>query len=88
MKKLASLAAFVSLLALAAGPASARMMRCSGANMVKLDTMISSMQDGPIKSAMDQELVLARAEMEKGAVIRACLHMRKAQKLGPKNSGI
>jgi hypothetical protein len=88
MKKPASFAAFVSLLAWAAAPVSARTMRCSGPNMAKLDTMISSMQDGPKKSAMGEEMVLARAEMEKGQVLRACLHMRKAQKLGTKNLGM
>jgi hypothetical protein len=31
---------------------------------------------------MGEEMVLARAEMEKGQVLRTCLHMRKAQKLG------
>jgi hypothetical protein len=46
------------------------------------------MQDGPKKSAMGEEMVLARAEMEKGQVLRACLHMRKAQKLGTKNLGM
>jgi len=56
--------------------------------MAKLDTMISSMQDGPKKSAMGEEMVLARAEMEKGHVLRACLHMRKAQKLSTKNLGM
>ena len=88
MKNLASFAAFLSLLALAAAPVSARMMRCSGPNMAKLDTMISSMQDGPIKSATSQEMELARAQMDKGDVLRACLHMRKAQKLSAKSLGI
>ncbi len=88
MKKLASFAAFLFLWAWAAAPVSARMMRCSGPDMATLDTTISSMQDGPIKSAMGNEMVIARAEMEKGDVIRACLHMRKAQKLGRKNAGM
>ena len=88
MKKLASFAAFLSLLAWAAAPVSARTMRCSGPNMAKLDTMISSMQDGPKKSAMGEEMVLARAEMEKGHVLRACLHIRKAEKLSTKNLGM
>jgi hypothetical protein len=88
MKKVALFVAFLSLFAWATAPVSARMMRCSGANMAKLDTMISSMQDGPKKSAMGEEMVLARAEMEKGQVLRACLHMRKAQKLGTKNLGM
>jgi hypothetical protein len=56
--------------------------------MAKLDTIIRSMQDGPKKSAMGEEIVLARADMEKGRVLRACLHMRKAQKLSTKNLGM
>ena len=56
--------------------------------MAKLNTMISSMQDGSKKSAMGEEMALARAEMEKGKVLRACLHMRRAQKIGTKNLGM
>ena len=88
MMKLMSFAAFLFLLAYAAAPVSAKMMTCSGANMNKLETIIGNMQDGPIKSSMSQEMELARAEMEKGDVLRACLHMRKAHKLGAKSLGI
>ena len=49
--------------------------------MAKLGTMIGTMQDGTIKMAMSEEMTLANAEMNKGHVVRACLHMRKAQKL-------
>jgi hypothetical protein len=66
----------------AAGPVSAAMMSCSGENMTKTSTAMTTMQDSPNKRVMDKEMGMANAEMSKGNMRAACSHYIKAQKMG------
>src|SRR5712664_2436725 len=50
----------------AAGPASAAMMSCSGENMTKTSTAMTTMQEGPNKIAMGKAMGIANTEMSKG----------------------
>jgi hypothetical protein len=70
----------------AASPASAAMMSCSGENMTKTSTAMTTMQDSPNKRAMDKEMGMANAEMSKGNMRGACSHYMKAQKMGAMKS--
>lgn len=75
-------AAAAIALVLAAGPASAAMMSCSGENMTKTTTAMVTMQDGPNSRAMDKETGMANTEMSKGNMRGACLHYMTAQMAG------
>ncbi|SDT51390.1 hypothetical protein [Bradyrhizobium canariense] len=79
MKKVLIIAAMFS--ALACAPASAAMMACTGDNMTKTTTMMSSMADGPTKMGMGKEMGMANAEMSKGNMRGGCMHYMKAQKM-------
>jgi hypothetical protein len=72
---------------LATGPASAAMMSCSGDNMTKTSTAMTTMQDGPNKTAVGKEMGMANTEMSKGNMKAACMHYMKAQKMGATKSG-
>ena len=50
--------------ALATGPASAAMMSCSGENMTKTSNAMTTMQDGPNKTAMGKEMGMANTGNE------------------------
>jgi hypothetical protein len=67
--------------ALATGPASAKMMACTGENMAKMSMMMTTMPDSPGKMAMNKEVGMANMEMSKGNMRGACTHMMKAQKM-------
>jgi hypothetical protein len=64
------------------GPASAKMMGCSGDNMSKTSTMMMSMPDSPNKMAMNKEMGMANMEASKGNSRGACMHYMRAQKMG------
>ncbi len=68
--------------ALAFTPASAAMMACTGENMTKTGTMMMGMPDGPGKTGMGKEMGMANMEMSKGNMRGACMHYKKAQKMG------
>jgi hypothetical protein len=86
MKQLA-LAALALAVGLAAAPASAAMMACTGENMAKSVGMGASMQDGPAKMGMMKEVGMANMAMSKGNMKGACMHYMKAQKMGMMKSG-
>jgi hypothetical protein len=67
---------------IAAGPASAAMMACTGENMTKTSTMMMGMHDGAAKTGMGKEMGMANTEMSKGNMKDACMHYMKAQKMG------
>jgi hypothetical protein len=67
--------------ALAFTPASAATMACTGENMAKTTTMMTSMPEGPGKMAMGKEMGMANTEMSKGNMRDACMHYMKAQKM-------
>ena len=74
--------------ALAVAPASAKMMACSGENMAKTTTMMTTMADGPGKMGMSKEIGMANADMSKGNMRGACMHYMKAQQMGAMKSGM
>jgi hypothetical protein len=80
MKKILTIAAMFSALALT--PASAKMMSCSGENMMKSSAGMGSMMEGPAKWGMNKELAAANMDMSKGNMRGACMHYMKAQKMG------
>jgi hypothetical protein len=80
MKKF-MLCAVLLPIGLSAAPASAEMMKCSGDNMAKTNTMMMTMQDGPAKMGMGKEMGMANTEMSKGNMRAACMHYMKAQKM-------
>ncbi len=79
MKKILITAAVFSGLALS--PASAAMMACSSDNMMKSNTMMMTMADGPMKMGMSKEMGMANMDMSKGNMKGACMHYMKAQKM-------
>jgi hypothetical protein len=89
MKKLLVAAAMLS--AVAVGPASAKMMGCSGDGMMKMNNMASAMADGEQKIMMNKEIGMANDAMSKGDMRGCNMHMMKAEKMSmtkPKNSGM
>ena len=85
MKYLVSAALLVTF----AAPASAGMMKCSGDNMAKSNTMMQTMPDGPGKMGMGKEMGMANMEMSQGNMRGACMHYMKAQQIGAmKSDGI
>jgi hypothetical protein len=80
MKYAFAVAALAAMIA--AGPASAAMMACTGENMTKTSTMMMGMQDGAAKTGMGKEMGMANTEMSKGNMKGACMHYMKAQKMG------
>ncbi len=75
------LIAAAMLSAFALSPASAAMMACTGDNMAKTGTMMSTMADGPGKMGMTKEMGMANMEMSKGNMRGGCMHYMKAQKM-------
>jgi hypothetical protein len=67
--------------ALAFTPASAATMACTGENLAKATTMMTSMPEGPGKMAMGKEMGMANTAMSKGNMRGACMHYMKAQKM-------
>jgi hypothetical protein len=68
------------LSAFALSPASAAMMACTGDNMMKSTTMMSTMPETPGKMAANKEIGMANADMSNGRMKSACMHYMKAQK--------
>jgi hypothetical protein len=75
------LIAAAMLSALAFSPASAAMMACTGDNMTKTGTMISTMAEGPAKMGTVKEMGMANTAMSTGKMRSACMHYMKAQKM-------
>ncbi len=69
--KLTSIAAAVTILACAGGPASAKSMTCLGVDMSVVTTMIGTMADGPHKWEMYRSLAAINAAMA-GEGTRGC----------------
>lgn len=76
------LATAATFAVLAAGPASAAMMKCSSENMAKSVAAGGAMADGPGKMAMMKEMSNANMAMSKGDMRGACKSYMRAQKMG------
>ena len=71
MKYAIILAAVMATSAFAVGPASSKMMMCSGEHLSKMTTMMSGMSDSPQKSEMYKHLGMLNTAMAKDGM-RGC----------------
>lgn len=71
-----TLIAAAMLTAFAFSPASAKMMACTSANMMKSAAMME-----PGQTAANKEMGMANTDMSKGKMRSACMHYMKAQKM-------
>ena len=68
---------------LAVAPASAaKMAGCSGENMMKTESMIDTMADGPNRAMGQQEIAMAQAAMLDGKMGACAMHLTKAMHVG------
>ena len=70
------LVAAAMLSALAVSPASAAMLKCTTANMMKSASMMA-----PGQSAANKEMAMANTDMSNAKMGSACKHYMKAQKM-------
>ena len=77
MKTLLTAAAF---LAFALSPASAAMMACTSANLMKSTAMMSGPADTPGKVAANKEMAMANTDMSNGKMKSGCMHYMMSQK--------
>jgi hypothetical protein len=61
--------------AFAVSPASAEMMKCTSANMMKSAGMMA-----PYQNASNKEMAMANADLSNGKMRSACMHYMKSQK--------
>jgi hypothetical protein len=76
-------AALVTVVTMAAAPASAKskMMGCSEASMAKADGMMMKMPDGENKTMAMQEMTSAKSSMSQKDMAGCSMHMNKAMKM-------
>jgi hypothetical protein len=74
-----------ALLGVAAAPASAEMMKCTGENIGKMTSMSSA--DTPAQMGMNKEISMANMEMSKGNMRGACMHYMRAQRMKTMDAG-
>ena len=70
----------VALVAFAVSPASAAMMACTSANMMKSAATMTGTADTPAKMGMNKEMAMANTDMSNGKMKSACVHYMKSQK--------
>jgi hypothetical protein len=72
-------AAAMAAVILAVAPASAaKMGGCSGDNMMKTETAVEAMADGPDKSMGQKEIMMAQTAMLDGKMGACVMHMQHA----------
>ena len=81
MKYAIILAAAIATSAFALGPASSKMMMCSGEHLSKMTTMVGVMPDGPHKSEMHKHLEMVNTAMAKDGM-RGCEMMMRTMMRG------
>jgi hypothetical protein len=77
------LIAAAMLSALALTPASAAMMACTSANMMKSASMMA-----PGDNGANKEMAMANMDMSNGKMRSACMHYMNAQKMSMMKSGM
>ncbi len=75
-------AAAFTVFALAAVPASAASMSCSGANLAKAESMVDMMADGPDRMAAFHEISAAQDDLLAGKMKSCAMHVGKVMKMG------
>jgi len=82
INKLLGAAATVAVM-LAAGPASAaKMGGCSGENLMKTESMLEVMADGPNRITGQKEVAMAQTAMLDGKMGVCAMHLSKAMHVG------
>ncbi len=73
---------------LAVSPASAaKMMTCAGDGPMKMNTMVTGMQPGPAKWAMQKQVAMANTSMSKGDMRGCNKAMMTGQRMAMKKKG-
>ena len=68
---------------LAVAPASAaKMGGCSGENLMKTESMIDNMADGPDRITSQKEIAMAQTAMLDGKMGACAVHLNKAMHMG------
>jgi hypothetical protein len=78
-------AAAMTAVILAMAPASAAKMSiggCGGENMMKTESMIEGMADGPNRAMAQKEVAMAQTAMLDGKMRPCAMHLRKAMQAG------
>ena len=88
MKILIAAAIAAAAAAVTCSPASAAMMACTSANMMKSMNDGGAMMDSPGKMAMMKEMAMANTQMSKGDMKGACKSYMRAQKMSMMKSSM
>ena len=68
---------------LAVAPASAaKLAGCSGENMMKTESMVEAMADGPDRLTSQKEIAMAQTAMLDGKMGACAMHLGKAMHMG------
>jgi hypothetical protein len=79
-------AAAMAAVVLAVAPASAaKLGDCGGENMMKTESMIEGMADGPDKITSQKEIAMAQTAMLDGKMGACAVHLSKAMHVGTMN---
>jgi hypothetical protein len=82
IKKLLGAATMAAVILAVAPASAAKMAGCSGENMMKTETMIDAMADGPNRAMGQQEIAMAQAAMLDGKMGACAIHLSKAMHVG------
>lgn len=70
----------LSVLAVAAAPASAASMKCNAADTAKVTALVPTLTDGPNKSTANKEMAATNTAMSKGDTRGCTMHLNMAAK--------
>jgi hypothetical protein len=82
IKKLLGAATMAAVILAVAPASAAKMAGCSGENMMKTESMIDAMADGPNRAMGQQEIAMAQAAMLDGKMGACAMHLTKAMHVG------
>jgi hypothetical protein len=82
IKKLLGAATMAAVILAVAPASAAKMAGCSGENMMKTESMIDAMADGPNRAMGQQEIAMAQAAMLDGKMGVCAMHLTKAMHVG------
>ena len=82
INKLLGAAAMAAAIHAVAPASAAKMSGCSGENMMKTESMIDSMADGPDRTTGQKEIALAQTAMLDGKMGACAMHLTKAMHVG------
>ena len=82
IKKLLGAAAMAAIILAIAPASAAKLGGCSGENMMKTESMIDGMADGPDKITSQKEIALAQTAMLDSKMGACAVHLSKAMHAG------